>query len=343
MRKVIFRLVPAALILLLMSCPSPDRTGTEQKGKDQTDIIQPDLMQSNSNGGTLVINLPPIPMQLINSKDPPNLDAVFSYDVSGSGPGNASFQKPGVTLSTVTVDSLDPGDWDVTVNSHNIKGLQIGSTSAQVTIAAGETASMDVAASLIVGDGTFDVYLEWPAVNVVSSPIAALTPQGGARQEITLPAVVTADGLSSIHATAAFKAGSYTLSVSYLDADGFTWGGAEAVHISPESTTKLVFKPFEAVKMTIDPDISKDIAIDFSSLKAKLGQGETILVTATPRTSEKHISYQWYLNGILQPQTAATITFPGRSLSPGDYRLDVVVSVEGVPASNHVLFIIAGN
>jgi hypothetical protein len=270
---------------------------------------------------------------------------VSSYDISGVGPATASFQKLGVTLSTVTVDSLEPGDWNVTVNANNSQGLQLASTSLPVTLVAGETASMNAALSPQAGNGTLDVYLEWPTANVVTSPAAALTPPGGTPQVITLPAVATVGALSSIHATPAFKAGFYTLSISYLDGNGFTWGGAEAVRISPQATTMLVFKPFDTVKLAISPDISKNTAITFSGDKPNLGVGGEMTVTAalTQMTSTKDTLYSWYLNGVhVGVASSSAITIKAADLGKGSYRLDVVVATQGVLISDKTVFTIAG-
>jgi hypothetical protein len=276
-------------------------------------------------------------MQSSDPKAPPDLTAVISYDVLGAGPGNSSFQQLGITATTVTIDSLVPGDWGVTVNGNNSKGVQIESASVRVMVVAGETVSTDVAVSSFVGDGTFEMYMEWPESIAISPATVALTSQGGASQEITLPAVVTENGVSSVHAATAFAAGYYTLSLSYVDSAGFTWGGAEAVHISSGSTTKLVFTPFENIKMTIVPDISKNTTITFDGQRSILGQGASMTVTATP--SGKVNSYQWYLNGLLLVgETAPATTLLRKSLSPGFYRLDVVVSAQGVLSSDHVLF-----
>lgn len=329
MRKVFSRLVPAALILLIVSCPSPDRKGT----------IPPDVVQPGSIGGSLVIRVPLTNMQA----DKGSSNDVASYDVSGSGPGNASFQQLGITGSSVTINSLAPGDWGVTVNVNNSKGLQVASATVQVTVVEGETAEKDVAVSPFVGDGTLDVYVQWPAKNAISQLRAALTLQNGALPDITLPAVVITNNVSSVHAAVPFPVGYYTLSVSYLY-DGFTWGGAEAVHISSGGTTKLVFTPFDAVKMSIDPDMSNSSMIAFSPLKSVLGLGQTMTVTATPTQmiSGKYLSYQWYLNGLPQPEITSTFTIDGKTLGSGNYRLDVVVSANGVLSSKPVLFTIAG-
>lgn len=328
MRKVPLRLVLAALILLLVSCPDPGGKGTT-----------PPNSTPGASGGSLFIVL----TQDMKSSNPKDPTIVASYDVLGSGPGRASFQQLGITAASITIDSLEPGDWGITVNGNNSRGMQVGSASIQVTVVEGETTSTDVVVGPSTGDGTLDAYLEWPAENTVSSPSVALTPQGEAPHEIPLPEVVTENGISSLHAAIGFAAGYYTLSVSYKDGDGFTWGGAQAVYITSGKTTKLVFKPFDTTnRMTVDPDISKAIQIVLSDVKSPLGLGQSATVTATLMTTEKHVNYQWYLNGVLQPEITSTFIVVGKTIGKGNYRLDVVVSVNSVLCSNRVLFTIAG-
>jgi hypothetical protein len=97
--------------------------------------------------------------------------------------------------------------------------------------------------------------------------------------------------------------------------------------------------------MTIDPDISKIFPIALSALEPQIGQGENVSVTATltQLSLGKYTSYRWYLNGLPQPETTATITYPGNTLPRGNYRLDVAVGTQGVLASNHLLFTIAAD
>lgn len=326
MRKVYSGLVLAALILLLVSCP----TST----------------QSDESGGIARGSLVIVLSQDMRPSSPKDPTTVASYDVLGSGPGSASFQELGITGATVTIDSLEPGDWGVTVNGNNFKGMQVGSASVQVKVAAGETASAEAVVSPSVGQGKFDAYAEWPTSKTVSGLKAALTPQGDVPQEISLPAVVIAIDISSVHATAQFPAGYYTLSVSYQDADGFTWGGAKAVHISAGGTTKLVFTPFDAAKkMTVDPDVSNSETFTFSGYKNNLGlTGEmTITATSTQIFPVKGTFYSWYMNGVpINGAAASTITIKASDYGKGNYRLDVVVSANGVLTSSQVVFTIAG-
>lgn len=323
MKRTILLAPLAAVILLLVNCPTPVQPGTTQS----------DTLPSGARGGSLVINLPLTEIQPAKGADP---GIVSSYDVLGSGPGNASFQKLGITAETVTVDSLAPGDWGVTVNGNNFMNVPIESTSVPVTIVAGETRSAKVAKSQLVSKGTLDLSMEGPAGFAVS---VWLTPQGGSPAAITMAAETTTNGLSSVvHATNTVPSGYYTLALVLTDESGISWGGAEAVLVSPGITTfaKLVSTPGNKY-VRINPDISNAIPIAFYIIQQYGSGSGSMTVTATPTASQKHISYQWYLNGsLLEGETTPEITLVEKT--PGFYRLDVVVSVEGVLCSSYVLF-----
>lgn len=319
MRNVILTLFLAAVILALASCPNPGKSGTPTGSLN--------IVLSND-------------MQPVK---PTDLKAVSSYDVLGSGPGGASFARPGVTGTSVTIDSLAPGDWDVTVNGNNLNGKQVASASIHATVAAGQTASAKALIGSSVGLGTFDVSVTWPAVDTVLSPTATLTPQVGSPTVIQL--VGTASGNTySAHVVAPVEAGYYTLSATYKDGVGFTWGGAQAVYITSGKATKLVFNPFDVIKMTIDPDISKNTAITFSGYRSNLGPGnDSMTITATPAqiSSTKDISFSWYLNGVrLENNNSSAVIISG--YPKGYYRLDVVISMSAVLCSANVLFTVAG-
>lgn len=331
MRNVVSTLFLVILILLVVSCPSPGGGGGTAPGVaggPSTDAL-----------GSMVITLPQITMQVIGKGADPN--AVSFYDVSGSGPGSASFQKPGITDTSVTIDSLAPGSWGVTVNGNNINGMQVESASATVAVAAGQTASVNAPMSSSLAGGSLALAMTWPAAFSLSS--VTLTPQDDAQQTIT---VTPAAGISSVSTTLAAPAGYYTLSRVFKDAStGFTSGGADAVRVTSGATTIFELTVDSAVKETIMPDISKTIPIAFTpAVKAVIGRGEILTTTAQPTLSKRYrlFSYQWYLNG--EPAgNGASVTIAAKEHLGGDYRLDVVVSASGMLSSNSVTFTIPGN
>jgi hypothetical protein len=324
MRNVSFALLLAVLILALVSCPNPGGSGKTPP--------------SASALGSLIIVLSQ-DMKPSNIKD---MKVVSSYDVLGSGPGGATFQKPGIKDASVTIDSLVPGDWGVTVNGNNLNGMQVASASIQATVAAGQTASAKaLLGSSSVGTGTFDVSLTWPAGNTVLPVTVTLSPQVGPPTVMQLAPTGTT---YSAHVLKEVAAGYYTLSATYKDGAGFTWGGAQAVYITSGKATKLVFSPFDTIKVTIDPDISKITTIIFSGYRPNLGLGnDSMTITATPAqlSSTKDTFFSWYMNGVrLESENAPTITIKG--YPKGSYRIDVVISLNAVLCSDDRVFTVAG-
>jgi hypothetical protein len=324
LRNVVFTLFLAVLILALVSCPNPGGSG---RGAAPGAV-----------GGSLVIKLPQIPMQLTGKGA--DLTAVSFYDVSGSGPGSASFQKPGIMDTSVTIDSLTPGSWAIAVNGNNINGVQVQSASAKVTVAAGQTASVDAALNTSIAGGSLALTMKWPAGFSIAS--VALTPQDNAQPSITVPPVA---GGSSIDTTLAVPACYYILSRVFRNiSTGFTSGGADAVRVASGSTTRFQLTIDSAVNVAIVPDISKTIPITFTGSKAVFGRGESPTITAQPTISKQYRSftYQWYLNGA-PLSSGSSVTIIAKDHPGGDYRLDVVVSANGMLSSNCVTFTIPGN
>jgi hypothetical protein len=332
MRNIAFAFFLAVLILLLESCPNPGGTDTTPPG---------------SIGGSLTIVLSS-EMKPLNTRDP---TIAMSYNVLGSGPGSASFQRTGIEKTIVTIDSLEPGDWGVTVNGNNFMNEQIGSASIHATVAAGETTTVAVTATQVGGSGTLELSLNWTENPALSSAVVSLTPLGGVPYTLTLPAIATADGISSINASVAVPTGFYTLSRVYKNNDksAVAWGAADALQITFAHTTRLVLLDGQ---VTIKPDISKNITIDFDNSKTNFGKGEIVTIAAkpTPQPSMKVSSYayQWYLNGEpidsvpAEDTSSSSTTIDMHTLAQGIYRLDVVVSANETLSSKGFTFTIAG-
>jgi hypothetical protein len=322
MTKVVFSVALAVLVLLVGGCPNPG-TGTDQV--------------SSKSGGSLKLNLPAIPLQL--AKQPDTTVPAF-YDVSGSGPGNASFVRSGITGTSVTVDSLAPGDWGVTVIGNNLNGVQVESASLLVTVVEGETSSQDVVVSKVVGEGTLDVFLEWPESRAITLANVTLTPQGGAPVVVTLPPGNHANGLVSVSATAAAPAGYYTLSRVFSDGNG----GADAVQVTSGATTTFALSVVSGINVAITPDISKVIPITFDGYKSTIAKGTSMVLTAKPESSKafNSFTFQWYLDGVALANQTDTVTIVAAEHPGGSHRLDIVIASHGVLSSDSVLLTIAG-
>ena len=336
MTKVVFPVALVLLVLLVGGCPN---AGPGQGTNPVTDPgTTTDTSSSRENTGSLTITLPLLPARDVKKRD---LTVPASYDVSGTGPGGASFLRSGITDSSVTIASLVPGEWDVTVRANDLDGLELMSTDLKVTVIAGETAAKDVKIGPLSGDGAIDVFVTWPAIRGISLSNVTLTATSGAPLVITFPSADTANGNTSVSAVAAVPPGQYTLSRVFSDGTG----GVNALQITSGATTTFVLSVISGVDVAITPDTSKVIPITFEGDRANLGKGASMTITAVPAVSKQFSSftYQWYLNGVtLAGQTTGTVTIKGPDHPAGTYRLDVVVASQGVLSSDSVLFTIAG-
>ncbi|HVO39348.1 MAG TPA: hypothetical protein VMV03_10025 [Spirochaetia bacterium] len=318
MKKILPSLVVIAGVLVLMSCPSPGSA-------------------SGASGGTLTINLPVISMQQVGKN--PVLTGTSSYDILGTGPGSAGFQRNGITAQTVTIGSLAAGSWQVEVNGNNAAKKVISTATTQVTVVEGSTASADVLESQFTSSSGLSISLTWANALNETFVEADLTPLNGSPSTINLPAAANAGGTTTISATKAVAPGYYTLSRVFQDPTGFRSGGADSLYVPPADTASFALNvdATGAVTVTITPDPPSTFQIALSSVKANYGKGQDITVAAT--VSGKP-SIQWYLNGALQSQTGPAVTLS--NLPGGAYRLDCVAAVGGVLISDHVNFSVAG-
>ena len=335
MKKTVIGVIGVIGALLALSgCPANVASGTDSTGGSPV----------GSGLGSLTVDLPLTPMA-----DPKNPDpgAISNYDLVGTGPGTASFQRRGVTGGTTTIDSLAVGNWSLLINAENAGATVIFTATVLATVVQGTTASAEVTQGQLHSNSTLAISLTWP------------TSQQQQIEELTLSAVnggtvtISTDGTSSVGeqttfaTTVAVAPGYYTLSRVFQNASGFRVGGVVALRVLPgeQSSFSLVANASGAV-FKITPDGAAAGPITFSAVKDTYGKGQVIAVTATPGTPAGKGSgpavFQWYLNGApIAGQSASTVQLSG--LDAGPYRLDCVVAGGGALSSGSVTFTVTGS
>ncbi len=321
MRKVAARLAPIVLISLLTACPVP-----EQDSPGTTD----------GPVGSLKIALP-----LTGMQDParPDPTVVVAYDVSGEGPEGAAFAKRGVAGDSVTVDSLTPGEWTVTVKGNNVYGMELSTGSAQVKVVEGDTATAEVTMAALTGDGSLDLYMKWESTNTFSAidvTTTAASP-GSLPQKVALDSRVVTGGFASYNDSFPYPPGYYTLAIAY-EYGPIRGGAAIPVYISAGDATRFVIRCVEDVTLAVEPDIVDGSAVSLRGVEPSLAAEDLITVTAVPTGKETgKNAFTWYLNGrSIGTQSSVMIG----SLTAGDYRLDVVVWDGHRLTSNHADFVV---
>ncbi|MCK5712632.1 MAG: hypothetical protein KAI25_07950, partial [Hyphomicrobiaceae bacterium] len=293
----------------------------------------------NNKDGTLVIGISHSGGNLTRTIQPDTDMTIASYSIIGVGPGDALFTMNGVTTDIVTINNLVPGTWAICVFAKNAEGITIASGTTTCTIYAGLTAAAGVTVTPLEGTGVLLVSVSWEAA--LTNPVleASLTPPDGSPANITF----TVSSNSASYSDSELNAGYYILTLSLKDGTTKIWGAAEAVRILTGQVTIAVFnvKNNTGVVITIGEDLQNPIDITLSGQVDILSPGTDMTVTAIP--SEPVDSYRWYLNGtVLSGETGSSITI-GSNLSPGSYRLDVIVSKGAVLSSKSHNFIVSSS
>ena len=208
------------LALVLTSCPTPRFSDSRETGS----LLL--FLSTHLNASTIV---PPLAM------------TIASYNISGNGPGNASFSHTGVTAATSTFaqNDLAVGEWTISVDACNDSQDLIGSGSTTVAIEAGQIAQASVQIAPLSGTGSLALNISWTA-GLISVPAvsATLTPVGGAAQSLAFTFETNSASYSSGNA---LSAGYYSLALQVMDGGIAVWGFFDAVRILQGQTTTAIF------------------------------------------------------------------------------------------------------
>jgi len=92
----------------------------------------------------------------------PSIDMTMStFDITGAGPGGASFSSAGENGTTFTAEKIVTGSWIINVTARNAAFTEIMNGSATVEIISGDnTVSVDVYP--LTDEGTFNLNITWP-------------------------------------------------------------------------------------------------------------------------------------------------------------------------------------
>ncbi len=273
--------------------------------------------------------------------EPPLDMNVASYNLTGLGPGGASFQRPGVTGASTTVDSLAPGSWQVTVEAFNSASQLIGTGSADAVVVAGATTASLIVVSPLAGDGLLQLTVTWPSGQLSNPSVAGtLAPVGGSPTALAFALA----GESATYQNPALASGYYVLSLSLREGTTVVWGRAESVRILAGQTTTGLFALTAAdldpgsLQVTILPNLQNPFQISFQGQSQALAPGTDMTVSAALSPVPPSPSYQWYLDGSPLPGATGSSLTIGSALPVGANRLDLLVQAGGALAASGVSF-----
>lgn len=273
------------------------------------------------------MNNAPIPNSSLTIKFTPDAQArtitpdtlnltVNTYDISGTGPNGAVFSKLGITTSSYEVLDLVPGEWSVTAKGKNADGIVIVQSSATSVTLNSETSTLSLTLLPLLGTGTFNLDLSWPA-DLIDTPVisATLTPDVGE----AIPLTFVISGTTASLAPLTLERGYYELSVKLIDSSFdqyLVWSKVEEVLIFADATSSKNWTLVEADMNTPTPidlglvlivDTKSPIQMALSGVLALLAYDTSMTVTAsgTPVPT----SWKWFLDGdVLVGETASSVT-----------------------------------
>ena len=259
----------------------------------------------------------------------------YNYDIVGSGPNSANFNIL-AEQTTVTVPSLDPGEWTVTANAKNMDGTVILMGKSSAILNPGNTKSLDIVVAPVEGHGTLDLAVYWEPADVYSPSVEAqITPASGSPIDLSF----TINQGSAICVDNTIPTGYHTLEVRLLDNGTLVMGAVEVVRILNEQVTSGTFEFFDInqpggdIAINITPETSDPIEVIMDGQLNEILLGESMTANASVPEETENVFYIWYING--EPmETGASYTVGGE-LPVGIYRLDVTAfSVDGKRAGS---------
>ncbi len=250
-----------------------------------------------------------------------------AYRISGSGPSDASFE----TWSnggTKDIGDLRTGEWLVAVSAFNADEHEIGYGSETVEISGAELATVSIVVRALSGTGSLSLSVIWDGEELAEPSIAAqlIAPAGESRElefEITAPGAAEFSGSE-------IDSGYYTLILQLLDGGEIVAGAADTVRIVKDGHTEGAFSfedlnhPTGEVDISVISDLDDPLEVEINAEHTTIARGESMTADAwVENAGDAEIEYNWYLNGA-PAGTNASVSV-GADLSPGSYRLDIVV------------------
>ncbi len=328
MRSKLLKLASIGLLLFLgfiiTSCSLLDSMFSENKSDDKSSSISISL--TNNVFRTLVPEL---------SMEP------SSYVIEGSGPNGASFSQT-ATGSTLTVDSLVLGLWNVSVTALNVDETVVGSGSGDVTISSNETSQLTITIIPLVGNGSLDLTLSWPeeVINTPEVTAKLLVPDG---DPIILNSTI--NGVTATLSATDIPSGYHTLSLELLDNSNSIIGSMEIVRIVTNQSTSGAFiydvenESLGLILVNIIEEMADPLEITVIGASDTKAENTEMLLTASVTNYNNNVTYIWYVNGDNPLGTGNTFNLDD-TYEQGYYNISVTAySADGTRAGNETVSI----
>jgi len=272
----------------------------------------------------------------------PELDLdIVSYDIYGTGPGDAHFEAMGISAANYVREKLAAGDWLIYSEGKNAAGeVLVRAPQTSVKLTSGATARASLLCVPLAGSGQLTLSLSWPSDTVTTPEIEATLGVSGSEDA---PAALTFEmtGGSSAAYTSGMELsnGFYVLSVKLKDAafsGHILWSKVEAVQIYKDKSTEETwalsaselddsYLPWLVLGLGSNTKTPLSVTLGGTSQELSAGGAMTVSATANPSAS----AWSWYLDGDSIPGASGSSLTAGAELAPGTAHSLAAVATSG--------------
>ncbi len=256
---------------------------------------------------------------------------VVKYQISGTGPGGASFSLT-TERTSATLEGLPIGEWELHATGLNENNDMIVEGTTTFTLSQNNT-SATIKLNSLIGEGNLHVTVTWDA-NKVEDPEfeVELTKQGESVSEKS-DIEIGYSSASAEYSRMNLESGSYILQGRLYSQGELVAGFTEAVRIVDQMTSEkeieLILSEFPSSPGTLQllNDSGVPVLCSITGLDENVEAGKSITVNLEPNNSTlRNYTVTWYLDGNYLAE-GKTISF---KVEHGQHRIDAVAYTDKI-------------
>ncbi len=312
-KRTVSLTIPLLISLLSSGCNGNSSTGYNSPDSTGTLLLQLVIQESN--------------LEKTNKAILPDLLLIIDhYEVILSGPNDEIENHEADISGIISIDSLVIGEWTINVTAINSDNSPIASGDANVVVVEDQTTNCNIDIIPIEGNGTLSLTITW---NVDLAGSAIVIGQLESSTDAIPPILFLLDETNNTYEINSLPSGYYSLNVTIYDNSVIYGGMSDIVRIVADVTTtsSIDISPTSNVgeiNLTITPEMSDPIVIEFSGTMDSIVQGDSFTINTIVDTTD--VVYTWSLNGpeMLSGAAESSFSIP-TDLEVGTHRLDVVI------------------
>lgn len=257
--------------------------------------------------------------------DTPPLE-VSRYVVEGAGPPQDTTFSVMSNTSTVDVDGLLIGNWDITAVGRNNQGVDLVTGSVSVNLSKDPLETI-IKLDALSGNGMMDIHLQWDASKINNPPSLEvwLTDPEGTSTSLTPPTTNNMEN-GSVVIGGSYPAGSYLLRAKLYSGSTAVAGCAEVIRVVGNKTTEgvvaLTLDKYADIPATITLVNNLGVPVECNIQGISEVMEAQVPATATlSADNATDLEVSWYLDGEEVSNALSCSFTPPES---GQHRLDVI-------------------